>query len=786
MRKTVKKLITFTAAAFMAMGAFSFAACSPNFTPPSGYPDGKATSNGGFVVSVGDGADGYYYFINGVGSSTSDNTYGVPVKGALMRVKKGELKENNAETVIPSLMVAGDTTAGIFVYNGRVYYATPSTVRDTKGVVQNSRLDFKSAKLDGTGIQDLFRLASNTTVYRFVDVGGTVYVLYAEGTSSVTMHSFNTTTKKDTVLFDGATDYVLDSTDKENPVVYYTMGVTDVDVEGSQPVLYNQVYCVSADATKAPYEYNWSDKALEANDGEAPYTNLGTIVLDGIGTNDKKLDNFNHSESTPHSPVGYVYELRTYQDGALYLTIKQTNGSGGDLYYLPESAIGEEWDSVDDNPASDGKAGKLTKIANAIEAGSTATENAYFYTEGEGESLTHHYLYVSNSSMYRADVGEGGFAETTLEIAYDIGSAKIVSLAPQENGYGYVYFTRTNSAGLSVERAVYNGKPENYTNLTYDDENNDAYKPVKLLDVQHVSGWYDYEIVDDVVFYADAESFGGSTYSYVNCISLKNGEGDLMDNVELKAFGDLYDSVVNNSDKTVGLFAKLNDAFGDSDLSNAIRYYFYTGKSGQFDANIEESLANGEEETALYTAEEKEAFAAFVEGKGYTLKKNNQEKVLFTETSYFEGETSFRTLDYFRTCLGKRTAEDEASYAEYWKSTVLNHYVAPEKEESSLAWWAWLLIAIGIVEVVSVVVFAVTGTALWYTNKKKNAPKTERLKVVTKDDRDIDVYADEEPEEPEEEPAPEEAVETEEAAEPEENEPEEGGASEENTDGPNE
>ena len=65
------------------------------------------------------------------------------------------------------------------------------------------------------------------------------------------------------------------------------MGVTmDIDVEGgSLERDYNQVYRVRADVTEetAPYEYTFSEEYLEEHDGEAPYVNLGEIVLDGIG-----------------------------------------------------------------------------------------------------------------------------------------------------------------------------------------------------------------------------------------------------------------------------------------------------------------------------------------------------------------------------------------------------------------------------------------------------------------------------------------------------------------------
>ena len=183
MRKGLKKLLCIATAATLVCGAVSFSACGYKFTPPAGVPEAAAPveSNGGFAVKKGD----YIYFINGVDTYTSDNEYGAPVKGSLMRVKAADADagKNTAEVVIPSLMVAGDYTAGLFIYGDRVYYATPNNMKNTSGVVENTYLDFKSAKLDGTDIQSYFYVADNTTQYRFVEAGEgagkAVYLLYA-------------------------------------------------------------------------------------------------------------------------------------------------------------------------------------------------------------------------------------------------------------------------------------------------------------------------------------------------------------------------------------------------------------------------------------------------------------------------------------------------------------------------------------------------------------------------------------------------------------------------------
>ena len=83
MRKTGKKFLLLVAVLALAVSMFAGCAGSYTFQPLQGYESaGEVTSNGGSVVQKGD----WIYFINGVESNTSSNTYGNVVKGALMRI----------------------------------------------------------------------------------------------------------------------------------------------------------------------------------------------------------------------------------------------------------------------------------------------------------------------------------------------------------------------------------------------------------------------------------------------------------------------------------------------------------------------------------------------------------------------------------------------------------------------------------------------------------------------------------------------------------------------------
>ena len=153
MRNYGKKILGIVAAATM-LGSIAVAAgCGKTEfkmeAPNAADYAGAVASNGGFAVEKGN----YIYFINGVESNTADNTYGEVEKGALMRITKAQLaagEYNKAVTVVPSLFVSKNYEAGIFIYGDYVYYATPTTDKNLEGKVENSYIDFKRAKLDGT------------------------------------------------------------------------------------------------------------------------------------------------------------------------------------------------------------------------------------------------------------------------------------------------------------------------------------------------------------------------------------------------------------------------------------------------------------------------------------------------------------------------------------------------------------------------------------------------------------------------------------------------------------
>ncbi len=761
MRKFYKNILVCTTAAVLAAGSIAFAACEEPFTPLAG-DDYKSTeaavSNGGFAVEYGK----YVYFINGATTYEDDNTFGTPVKGSLMRIAKDDLKNKTGEAqiVVPSLIVSADYTAGFFIYNDRVYYATPNNVKSMSGEIESDWLEFKSASLNGSDVQDYFRLSDNATVFRFVQTAkdSPVYLLYNgkkpdDNDGATGIQSYYTSTKTCTTIAEGASAYVFNSADKTDPYVYYTMPVKDMmDSDAPLSMGYNQIYRARADVAESPYTYTWDQEYLDEHDGVAPYLNLGTIVLDGVGkpTDESDLTQFTHDYkdasgkvTEPLAPFGYTYTLQSYNNSAsdgntyqgLYFTRDTvTSGSsqsgGASLYYLSTEEIGKEtWNSIAGNADKLGNAnGFLDVVAKSTET-AHASASALFYIDGEG----HHYIYVDGANMIRADVSkEANVTET--EIWYDASGATLVRLdnrATSGEPYNYVWFTRSNGSGMSVERAVYNGTEEDYETLGFDGRENEEYKALKILNLQHKSSWYPFEIIGDVLLIADAESVGSASYDYVGAVSLTNKAGKYLNNKEFEAeVNDKWDSLMDSSAKT-GYFAKLSND-GESNLSGALNYYFRTGKTDLFFSNIQDAVDLGKKENYLYTEEEQEAFKKFTEGKEIDnpLDKDEQFKD--------EDGTFYRTRSYFIRPLGLVNEKDEEAMDEYWKGYLRNYTVA-EEEEKGLEDWE-LALAIGI-PLLAVVAAGVAGTIV--IAKKKSAAteeKPERMRVDTAVDEDVDVY----------------------------------------------
>ena len=676
-----KKIVLLLLALALALGVF--AACSGTYkaTPLDGYVPSQnaAQSNGGSVVKK----DGWYYFINGAEDYSATNTFGKPVKGALMRISEEDLaagKYGEADIVVPHIITPQDYTGGIFVYGDYVYYATPNTVKNMDGEVESSYLDFKRTKLDGTETMTGYyvQLSDNASAYRYVEENGVVYLLYVDS-SNTEIHSYNTQTGTDTVLVKGYTAYQFDAEDKTNPTVYYTMAVAKkYTYPNTSNESYNQLYKVNASATESPYTFDlsdgYTDKSLSEGDEdyEMEYINLGTIVLDGVGSTAEHKTPFNidwkDEKNNSNSALGYTYSFVKYASGRLYFTITNLGvpASSGVASVYCLSDLSENWNSITANPGTGSTAGDA--IVPVAVSTTNATSSALFY-EAEG-SL--YYIYLdSNNSIVRVKVSSS--ADDTDYIA------ESTTLAKAQEGAaflfldgGYLYYSTSGTNGNALNRIRYDGGSDKYFGTIEGVTSDDAdYKATKYLQLDYNSSWFAPEIVGGYLFFGNAESYA-ENYMYVMA--------NPADNNALEDLNEKYTDV--------------QDAFTDaatdfSEASNAMKYYFYTGTTDV----IKDEAGDYYDQ---YDEEDFEVIAAF-ESCGSAVGFN------------FENLKGYNRQTAFYNVLGKVTDDDAETIADTMKADLLAAEEETEETESTGWTWQWaaIFVPVGVVVIAGVAVAAV-------------------------------------------------------------------------------
>lgn len=585
MKNKSKKILSLVTAAMLLGATAAMSACKDSYYDFDGVSykatNDKAVSNGGFAVEKGD----YVYFINGVEDYTAENEFGEVTKGALMRVKKSDLSgafandgslADKAEVVVPMLFVSQNYEAGIFIYGDYVYYATPTIDKNMKGEVENTWIDFKRARLDGkeTMKDCYFRLSDNTANYRFVEEGGKVYCLYEEDSA---LKSFNTETKETTVLVSGASsDFFFDTKDPENANVYYTMGVTyNIDSDQSSTASYNQVYCVNAASTatvnakEASYTvkvngktyrtYDFDKGYLETKNDEAkatakknntkaelpydfddystyPYVNLGTLVLDGVGSEspDSPYNNATEKTTARAELSGYTYTITRYENGGVYYTREETVEKTN-LYYLQDGAATNAV-AANANP---------TVVA---ESTTNASDSALFRIENG----VHEYFYVSGSKIYKTSRVNGEDVE--IELTNDASGATLWQIRGD-----YLYYYGSGTSGNNLSRIKIDGTADDYKTFM----NQKEYQPITIAYIDWNSSWYKPEFVGGVLLYCDAQQIGGESYNYIAAANV----GENVTRETLVAENEAYTDVQD----------KISEYSENSELQDLMTYYFRTG-----------------------------------------------------------------------------------------------------------------------------------------------------------------------------------------------------------------
>lgn len=691
MLKTGKKIVLLVLALALALSVL--AGCSGGYTgsqvkydEQNGGKGAEATSNGGFIVEKG----GWLYFINGVASAADNNTYGDVVEGALMRisVKDAQAGKNTAEIVVPELMVAQDFNAGIFIYGDEVYYATPNTYRNMDGEVETSYLNYKSAKLDGSAMKEYYvQVDDNSTQYRYVldkDENGNeaVYLVYAgtDKDDKSTLYSYNTETGVTTALVTGYSEFKFDETDLTNPVIYYTMPVIEKDTYSASSKSgteegYQQLYRVNAAATSGPladveeseeFLSAYTDKTADENDEyrTMKYTNLGTLVLDGIDTISMDYStpfNLDLKEGvTPRTRDGFKYSVMKYAAGQLVLSV--TSGDNVRFYTLEDETYvsDKNWNSITANGNfADDSQGNLTPLATTSDR---VSSSAIYYKEGDAQ----YYLYLGgDGAIYRVKVaaagsGKADYVEEETIIARQQTGATLLFI---DNDF--LYFSQSGTNGNALCRVKYDGNEDNYDWFNSENYSED-YTVTKYLELDYNSSWYKPELIEGTLFFPNAESYA---QNYIYAMA------NPADNKALEELNDIYEAVFDAFDDIAVKF---------SDASNLAKYYYYGG-----DMSIVEDKEG--EHYNEYREEDFKVFEAFK-----TCEENNAYNLDFSGLKDEEGNV-YNTRGAFYKMIGQISEDDQESNEESLKTDLLLTE-AKDDEEDAWTWqWAAIFVPVGVV-----------------------------------------------------------------------------------------
>ncbi|MCM1546411.1 MAG: hypothetical protein NC033_05170 [Clostridiales bacterium] len=755
MSKRFTKIICTAVAAISAASLAFLPACKTNWGGVSGEKDTSAYygSNGGFVTETED----YVYFINGKTTNTASNTFGSVLKGSVQRIKKTDLNAGNyatTDTVVPSVVYANSSNlnAGLYIYGGYIYYTTPSSDVNADGEVLNGTLEFKRTKLDGTGTSGKLWSTDNLGVdYRFVEVDGTVYILYAlsenlYGTSATNIHSVNCSTGKNTILAYNVASYAFDTVDATNAYVYYTMNVPQY-VELSSPYGYNQLYMVRADASASPRQYDFTGVDGYNSSSNPMYINYGTHVLDGIGSvnyNSERVNQFNYlteyDDSVAVTHADYTFTIRWYKDGTLYYTAQADDNN---VYFY---TLGIE----DIDGDKDGKVDDGWHAINETER--EALVNANVTTEYEFVTVSDS-LYAINatsSGVTRSEVKDGKIGEA-INLTKDSASAMLFVRKEADN-HTYLYYSATGGNGYTVNRVAVDGAEDDYVKMPVPsgvDEDGElvydlTYDNIKVLDLDACSDWYKPEFVGEKLFFA-SEMGGMSGYNYIMVCDLatrEDGKSGIMSNKEIDELNKKFEGVTEKIEE----YDEKENADGTpayNHLSSALKYLFNTGDAEYIDELVNAYVnIEGRDKEYVYSEASVQIYKEFAAAEEDWADYKTDKKTINGNDGVY---ANFR--EYYYSVVGRMTDGDRAAIKANFKSSYMESY--PRVDNST--WWDKLSAGgkagtvIGILEGCMLVIGGgIILTAYLITRKKTGAGAADRsISVDLTDDRNVDVYGEE-------------------------------------------
>ena len=406
----IKKIICLFALVF----ALCLASCTDG-TKLDMDSSGNVESNGGFAVTTGN----YVYFVNGVESYSTEYKTGEVVKGALMRTKKEnfaklgteEWKEDLSETVVSKLIVSSDYTAGFYVYGDYVYYAVPSTEKDTTGKLKNSKLNFFMTKLDGTSTSKKIadKDFGNSAQFRYISSGEKVYLAVYE----TALYVYDTASCKQVYAYDSEKEPIdeLIFDDGLGADVYFTI----------KPINTNLYDKDSDSAKQASYQDLYKYTLGEENP---------SLVLSGVG---KYAVGENHElvGGDGVSLTGATIDLFKHIGGYLYFSYTSLDSTVGETVYVRLKDGKTAWADKEVLNGGDKNASAIFADGSYYKVDGESVE-IYFISSDKGLLK---YDYKKNS-LLGATAPDGDFGVTTVYYSSDITSCTILGFY---GNYLYLY-----------------------------------------------------------------------------------------------------------------------------------------------------------------------------------------------------------------------------------------------------------------------------------------------------------------------------------------------------------
>ncbi len=364
-----KRLLIFILLVALVM---ALTACAPDYKwgplDTSAADNSPLLSNGGSVVSY----KGYIYFINGTTSTyEAENVFGEVVFGSVCRIAASKLdtvKENDfgtdeyaealgAEVLAPKAVFSSNTSDarlnGIYIFNDRLFYTTPSDTLASDGSVRNTMLDIMSVKLDGTDTKRVYTLGSNSLSVGMFETDGDAYALFVDGDKNLVSLNLidGTETKVDEKVTSSAVDM------QSGSIVYTKDVITEKENQGTEITAnYNELYVVKAGQTASAkimtgqhadgqdVSYDFDVSIASASDGFV-YFNLSSDAhgRDGMyriseSVEDKRLaDATRLYRNVLSGAVAYQDGFVYYNSTSKYVQFVKDGQDAKNLYYTASS-----------------------------------------------------------------------------------------------------------------------------------------------------------------------------------------------------------------------------------------------------------------------------------------------------------------------------------------------------------------------------------------------------------------------------------------------------------------